>query len=62
MPYADPEKAKAAKRASYQRRLANDPKFREAEKERAARWIEENRERHNANRMACHWRKTLGMA
>jgi|GEM_PF-2111419 len=62
MPYADPEKAKEAKRKYYNKRRALDESFRESEKLRAAQWIEENRERHNANVQASRMRKMLGFA
>ena len=61
MPYADPEKARAAKRASYQKRLETEAGFREREKARAAQWLKENPERNVANVRACRMRKLLGI-
>lgn len=40
MPYADPEKQKAAQRESYRRRYEASRKFREEEAERKAEWLQ----------------------
>lgn len=40
MPYADPEKQKAAQRESYRRRYAASKELREAEAARKAAWLQ----------------------
>lgn len=44
MPYADPEKRKAAKRASWMKRMENDPAYREAENARRREFYHRNAE------------------
>ena len=44
MPYADPEKQRAAKAKWYRDKLASDPTFKKSEKRRVKRWKKENRE------------------
>lgn len=46
MPYADPEKQKAAKAKWYREKRASDPAFALREEERVKAWKEENREVH----------------
>lgn len=40
MPYADPEKQRAAQRESYRRRYAASAEFREQEAARKAEWLQ----------------------
>lgn len=46
MPYADPEKQKAAKAKWYREKRASDPAFAQREEERVKAWKEEHREVH----------------
>lgn len=48
MPYADPEKQKAAQRESYRRRYEASRKFRREEAERKAEWLQEKGKPKNA--------------